>query len=282
MKLAIGTVQFGIQYGISNTQGIPSDDAIQGIFEVGQKHGLSCLDTALAYGNSEQRLGVLAPKSFKIITKFPAISSVKELKQSLQQSLSNLTTDSVYGYMAHNANSLIDNPDLWEVLKAEQAQAKTQKIGYSLYDPQQLQKLLDLEMVPDLVQIPYSILDRKFEKYLPVLHQLGTEIHVRSAFLQGLYFMNPSQLPEKLKPMEPALVQFHNLCTDSGVSAAAVALNYVYSNTLVDQVVIGVENKNQLLDNIDMISNWNTNQNLFQSITGIAIEHKELLNPVNW
>lgn len=282
MKLALGTVQFGIQYGISNVEGIPTDQALSSILDIAQKSGISILDTAHAYGNSEERLGLLAPKTFHLVTKFNAIQTATDLQVSLKKSLESLKVNYLYGYLAHNANNLIETPDLWKVLQEEKENGLIHKIGYSLYEPLQLEKLLDLGMVPDLVQIPYSILDRKFESHLPLLHKLGTEVHVRSAFLQGLYFMNPQQLPEKLIPMKKVLQQFHELCNDSGKSAAEVALNYVNANPFVDQVVIGVVTASQLYDNIEMITSWDNPKEIFENIKTITIEHKELLNPVNW
>ncbi|ESU20564.1 hypothetical protein FCR2A7T_08700 [Flavobacterium cauense R2A-7] len=282
MKITLGTVQFGINYGISNTHGVPSDEALQTIFSVAAEAGINQLDTALAYGNAEERLGLFASDRFQIITKFPAVASQNELENTLEQSLIRLKTTSVYGYLAHNADILIENPQLWETLQKAKAEGKIEKIGFSLYHPEQLEKLLALNIVPDLVQLPYSILDRKFENKLAELKLLGTEIHVRSVFLQGLYFMNPKQLPEKLKPLTAALTELQTICTENKVGVGDVALNYVISNPNIDKVVMGVETAAQLKQNIQMVSNWEANSGLFSKIEAIEINDKSLLNPVNW
>ncbi|KGO83047.1 hypothetical protein Q762_04700 [Flavobacterium cauense R2A-7] len=282
LKITLGTVQFGINYGISNTHGVPSDEALQTIFSVAAEAGINQLDTALAYGNAEERLGLFASDRFQIITKFPAVASQNELENTLEQSLIRLKTTSVYGYLAHNADILIENPQLWETLQKAKAEGKIEKIGFSLYHPEQLEKLLALNIVPDLVQLPYSILDRKFENKLAELKLLGTEIHVRSVFLQGLYFMNPKQLPEKLKPLTAALTELQTICTENKVGVGDVALNYVISNPNIDKVVMGVETAAQLKQNIQMVSNWEANSGLFSKIEAIEINDKSLLNPVNW
>lgn len=282
MKLTLGTVQFGVKYGISNAYGVPSDEELDAIFAVASKAGVELLDTAQAYGNAEERLGVLAEDKFRFVTKFPGVGSGRELEDMLSGSLSRLKTDSVYGYLAHNADFLIDRPELWETLQKSKEQGKVAKIGYSLYSPEQLEKLLNLNCIPDLVQLPYSLLDRKFEKQLTVLKQLGTEIHVRSVFLQGLYFMNPEALPEKLLPMKTALEQLKQLCHQAGVSVGDAALNYVIENPNIDQLVIGVETAQQLQANLESMANWKTNSELFSSIETIEIKDKALLNPVNW
>lgn len=282
MKITLGTVQFGIQYGISNTHGVPSDSELESIFSVASELGIKQLDTAKAYGNSEERIGQLSNSKFDIITKFPNVDSKKDLEIALSESLQKLNVSSIYGYLAHNADVLIQNPSLWEVLLEAKKEGKIKKIGYSLYTPKQLEQLLDLNCIPDLVQLPYSILDRKFEKQLSILKQLGTEVHVRSVFLQGLYFMNPNKLPEKLQPLQDSLVELKNLCIENNVSVGEVALNYVISNPNIDKLVIGIETAEQLRENINLVTNWKSNNVLFSKIEAIEIKDKSLLNPVNW
>lgn len=282
MKITLGTVQFGIQYGISNTHGVPSDSELESIFSVASELGIKQLDTAKAYGNSEERIGQLSDSKFDIITKFPNVDSEKDLEVSLSESLQKLNVSSIYGYLAHNADVLIQNPSLWKVLLEAKKEGKIKKIGYSLYTTEQLERLLDLNCIPDLVQLPYSILDRKFEKQLSILKQLGTEVHVRSVFLQGLYFMNPNKLPEKLQPLQDSLVELKNLCIENNVSVGEVALNYVISNPNIDKLVIGIETAEQLRENINLVTNWKSNKVLFSKIEAIEIKDKSLLNPVNW
>jgi len=282
LKITLGTVQFGIQYGISNTHGVPSDSELESIFSVASKLGIQQLDTAKAYGNAEERIGKLSNSKFDIITKFPNVDSKEDLELALSESLQKLNVSSIYGYLAHNADVLIQNPSLWEVLLKAKKEGKIKKIGYSLYTPEQLEQLLDLNCIPDLVQLPYSILDRKFEKQLSILKQLGTEVHVRSVFLQGLYFMNPNKLPEKLQPLQDSLVELKNLCIENNVFVGEVALNYVISNPNIDKLVIGIETAEQLRENINLVTNWKSNNVLFFKIEAIEVKDKSLLNPVNW
>jgi len=282
LKITLGTVQFGIQYGISNTHGVPSDSELESIFSVASDLGIQQLDTAKAYGNAEERIGQLSNSKFDIITKFPNVDSKEDLEIALSESLQKLNVSSIYGYLAHNADVLIQNPSLWEILLEAKKEGKIKKIGYSLYTPEQLEQLLDLNCIPDLVQLPYSILDRKFEKQLSILKQLGTEVHVRSVFLQGLYFMNPNKLPEKLQPLQDSLVELKNLCIENNVSVGEVALNYVISNPNIDKLVIGIETAEQLRENINLVTNWKSNNVLFSKIEAIEIKDKSLLNPVNW
>jgi aryl-alcohol dehydrogenase-like predicted oxidoreductase len=145
-----------------------------------------------------------------------------------------------------------------------------------------MEKLLDLNILPDLVQLPYSVLDRKFETKMEVLKQLGAEIHVRSVFLQGLYFMNPKQLPQKLQPLEAPLTELHAICLENNVTVGDVALNCVIENPKIDKVVIGVETVVQLKQNLQTVANWKPKPKIVDKIQAIRVENIKLLNPVNW
>ena len=282
MKLAIGTVQFGIPYGINNPTGIPSDGEITKIFTLANHAGIKILDTAPAYGNAEEKIAQLSNDQFRIVTKFSSVASSNELKKQILNSLEKLKLKCVYGYLAHNASNLIEFPELWTLLLQAKQEGIIKKIGYSLYSTEQLEKLLDLNLVPDLVQLPYSILDRKFEKYLPQLKKSGTEIHIRSVFLQGLYFMKSSNLPQKLEPLKSNLEELHTCCEKYNISVGALALNFVLENPYIDHVVVGIDKSSQLEENIKMIQNWQQNKELIEYTSQINVTQKELLNPANW
>ncbi len=281
-KLCIGTVQFGLPYGINNQFGIPSDLELKEIFNYAIDSGVSFLDTANAYGNAQLKIGEFSKNRFNIIGKFSAVNSINELHVELKSTLNQLKTHTLYGYLAHNADNLISNPDLWNVLKEAKADNKINKIGYSLYTTLQLEKLLDINLIPDLVQLPYSLLDRKFEPYFEYLNKLGTEIHVRSVFLQGLYFMNPLNLPSKLESLRPALLNLNDLCKEYHIDMNTLALNFPLSNPLIDKVVIGIDTLSQLKKNIEAVQSWKYEATLMNGLKDIYVENQELLNPANW
>ncbi len=281
-KICIGTVQFGIPYGINNSFGIPTINEIISIFKSGQQAGINTLDTANAYGDAEFKLGEFAGSNYKVITKFSKVTSEVALENEFKFSLKNLKKKKVYGYLAHSGDTLISNPNLWLVLKKAKEEKKIKKIGYSLYSPEQLEKLLDLKLIPDLVQLPYSLLDRKFESYFPILKKLGTEIHVRSVFLQGLYFMNPLGLPSKLDSLKGPILDLHDLCKRNNTDIGSLAINYAISNPNIDKVVVGIDSLYQLKENIKAIQSWKHGTTLNHFVKDINVEKKELLNPANW
>ena len=76
MKLALGTAQFGMEYGIANKNGKVSLDEAKAIITLGRLAGIDTLDTAMAYGDSEESLGKLSTEDFHVITKLPSFGRV--------------------------------------------------------------------------------------------------------------------------------------------------------------------------------------------------------------
>lgn len=282
MKLAIGTVQFGIHYGINNRSGIPDDIDVSEILDLSIKNNITHLDTSISYGNCEERISKLAGNRFNIITKSRNVKSSEELAASISSSLRSLNSERVHGFLFHNADNLIDNHELWNLLVKLKNDKKVANIGYSVYGTSQIDYLLEKGFIPDIIQLPYSLLDRKFESYFVKLKELGIEIHVRSVFLQGLYFMNSKRLPQKLLPLEKYLDCINSICKKFGISIGELALNFVYENKHIDKVIVGVDSLDQLKENIDVIKSWNSNEEINQLIGNIKVKEQHLLSPANW
>ena len=281
-KIILGTVQLGLKYGINNSLGIPKQAEISKIFKIANCERIEMLDTAHVYGDSEFKIGECSDGNFNVFTKFSNVKSEEELINEFKLSLNNLRTDKLYGYMAHSADTLIQTPKLWSALQKLKSEGKIQKIGFSLYSPEQLVKLLEIDLIPDFVQLPYSLLDKKFDFLFPKLKKMGIEIHARSVFLQGLYFMNPEKIASNLLPLKPQLEQLHSYCKIFNVEIGSLALNFVISNPSIDKIVIGVESCSQLQQNINAIKSWNYSEKLMSCVLKLEVENKELLNPANW
>ena len=281
MKLALGTVQYGIKYGINNSNEIPSDLKLQKIFKLAFDNRVDVLDTSPNYGTSEKRIGDLSKSEFNIVTKVPFVENSKALREIFNKSLISLKTDFIYGYIFHDSDNLIRNPLLWEEMLKLKNEKKVNKIGYSLYTPSQLDELLKKEIIPDIVQLPYSILDRKFEPYFQHLKKLNIEIHVRSIFLQGLYFMEKNKIPQNLSPIVPHLMNLHKICSDNKISMASLAINFVKENPNIDKIILGIDSEKQLSENISVM-NQPLDKQIINYVKKIEVDEKELLNPVNW
>jgi aryl-alcohol dehydrogenase-like predicted oxidoreductase len=282
MKLAIGTVQFGLSYGINNELGKPSLKTVTDILRLASLNKIDTLDTANSYGDSENIIGLCSDFNFKIVSKFSKIKDAKELEIQLASTLKNLRIQNLYAYLSHNPKELILNQKIWESLINLKSNGKINKIGYSVYTKQELDSLLKLDIIPDLIQLPFSLLDRAFESYLPELKSKNIEIHSRSVFLQGLYFMNFDKLPKKLESLKPALSELNDICNYNNMKMNELALQYVNSNKFIDKILIGVDSLEQLQNNIESVSNKNITVNILDSINRVNTNFQELLNPSNW
>lgn len=273
-KLVLGTVQFGLQYGV-NSAGRPSEQAVKGILAEAAKGGITTLDTSSAYGNSEEILGecTTPEEGFKIVSKYPKGGT--PVREMFNGSLQRLKVEKLYGYLLHHFEVYKNNPKVWDEFVALKKSGKVQKIGFSLYTPEELQFILDNKSPIDLIQVPFNIFDKKFMPLMKEVHENGVEIHVRSTFLQGLFFKDREALPEKLKPMKKYLLQLDEFSKQSGLSISEIALNYNLQNPYIDGVLIGVDNVEQL--NMNLASVKETPIDI-----EIDVKEQELLNPVNW
>ena len=245
-KIGIGTVQFGLDYGISNKEGKTNKSEVEQILKTAELKGIQYIDTASAYGSAEEVIGQYDLKQFKIVSKFMPPLKGEKISKQFNQSLFKLNQTSLYGYLAHRPLDLLDNPELWVQLKKLKSRGLVEKIGYSLNEPKELTLLLEKKYIPDLIQVPYNYFDRRFENLMIDLKSKGCEVHTRSTFLQGLFFMNPDELSpffDEVKPYIQSLKKNNTL--------AKSLLKFTLDKKFIDKVIIGVENTEQLIENLD-------------------------------
>ncbi|HAQ70111.1 MAG TPA: aldo/keto reductase [Flavobacteriales bacterium] len=248
-KIALGTVQFGLQYGIGNKEGKTNSIEVSKILNIAHIEGIHLLDTAQAYGDSEKVIGRLHENRFRIVTKIkPNVEESRSAEVLVQHSLESLNLNSIYGLLFHNAISAFENPKIVSQLKDLQKQGIIQKVGFSVDTPNELNQLISRYGIPDIIQIPFSHLDQRFEKLAIDLHEVGVEIHTRSTFLQGLFFVDTEELPEFFEPITTYLDRLRNDYDDNRQLAQAL-LNFSLSKDFIDYVVIGVNNESQLIEN---------------------------------
>ena len=273
-KLVLGTVQFGLQYGV-NSAGRPCGEAVKSILAEAAKGGITTLDTSSAYGNSEEILGecITADENFKIVSKYP--QSETPVGEIFNDSLGRLRIKKLYGYLLHHFEVYKNNPKVWDEFVALKDKGKVKKIGFSLYTPEELEFIINNKSPFDLIQVPFNIFDKKFLPYMKDLHERGVEIHVRSTFLQGLFFKDRNTLPVKLLPMKKYLLQLDEFSKERGLSISEIALNYNLQNSYIDGVLIGVDNVEQLQTNLKSVKDTPID-------IDIEVKEQELLNPVNW
>lgn len=249
-KIGLGTVQFGLDYGIANISGKTPESEVTKILKYAAQQEISYLDTASAYGNSELVLGNNKLSEFKVVTKFMPPKKNQSLRDELQKSISRLKVKKLYGFLAHRPIDLVENKDQWYMMQKLKEENKVSKIGFSLNEPSELNNLLALGFQPDLIQVPYNFFDDRFKKQMVLLKSQGCEIHVRSVFLQGLFFIKPENLPYHFNAIKSVLKRLQEKHS-SNLSGALS--KYVLDKKFVDVIIMGVESQKQLEHNLESI-----------------------------
>ena len=286
-KLGLGTVQFGLDYGLSTGEGRVPSNEVTYILNYASDKRIDMLDTAPSYGESEKDLGSNSINNFKIVTKTqniaaPKVSSsdVKLIDKIFMKSLKNLNINSAYGLLVHDVRDLLKfgSEKLYGLLTNLKKEQKIRKLGVSIYDKGQLESILDLYDI-DLVQLPLNILDRRLidSDILTRLKNRGVEIHVRSVFLQGLLLMPKNQIPDKFVRWEKTWNIWHEWLADNEISALEASLRYAVAFPEVSKVLVGVESLNQLKEISRAI-----NGVLPDLPKNLQIDDIDLLNPTNW
>ncbi|MEO8949211.1 MAG: aldo/keto reductase [Mucilaginibacter sp.] len=248
-KIGLGSVQFGIPYGISNINGQTSENEVGDILKYASKNGISVIDTAYGYGNAQKVLGQNKLTDFKIVSKF--LSSNEDITHQFKTTLADLNVNELYGYLAHSPAELLANIHQWEELKVLKDSGKIKKIGFSVNTPKELSQLLNKGLKPDLIQVPYNYFDDRFKTQIIELKSKGCEIHTRSAFLQGLFFADVNKLPSFFDSVKQTI---GNLQATYSKNLPKVLLKYVLSQEFIDIVIIGVENHYQFASNLENIA----------------------------
>jgi hypothetical protein len=256
VKLALGTVQFGIPYGIANQQGQVSKTEAAAILAYAHNAGMDTLDTAIAYGDSENTLGTLGIGGWNVISKLPPMPADCNnvdawVDEQLAASLQRLKVSSLQGLLLHRPEQLLlpkQGQQLYQALRRLQEEKQVAKIGVSIYQPGELDALLAVYNGFDLIQAPFNILDRSLinSGWLQKLHDAGTEIHIRSAFLQGLLLMPSSQRPEKFHRWQALLQQWDAWLEHNQLTALEACLHYPLSIPEISKVVVGTDSLVQL------------------------------------
>lgn len=283
-KLALGTVQFGLDYGIKNARGRIPESEVADILRTASASGIDTLDTAAAYGDSESVIGRTLESSsrFRVVTKYPAGENARGAREELAASLGRLGRKSVYGYLLHSFASWEQRPSTLEELFDCREAGLTEKIGISLYRPEEVDRLLDSGAVIDLVQVPYSLLDRRFERVFGRLRDEGVEVHVRSVFLQGLLLMPVETLHPRFASIKDGLGAMHGLAQELGVSAAALCLGFAASNPCVSKTVIGVDSLRDLNENVRAYADGERVGLALQNLPDISSSDESIILPYNW
>ena len=286
-KLALGTAQFGMDYGIGSSPGKVNISEVKKILEYAKLTNIDMLDTASAYGKSEKILGELNVDEFKVVTKtrhfnIPKITddALNLLNRDFEKSLKDLKLDSIYGLLIHHADDLM-KPGASKIIEFIHNLKKTnkiRKIGVSIYENKHLSFVLENFDI-DLVQLPLNIFDRRLidNGMLKLLSQKGLEVHARSIFLQGLILMGDSSRPRKFDRWDSLWKSWSEWLNDYKISPLEASIRYAMSFSEISKVLVGIDSINQLIEIVDAASGV-----LPPIPNDLYTNDSLLLNPSNW
>jgi aryl-alcohol dehydrogenase-like predicted oxidoreductase len=285
-KIILGTVQLGLPYGINNKQGQPSADEALRLLDAAYDMGIRSLDTADAYGDA---LSVISryhqsnsTKRFEVNNKFSGdIKDPDLLISKVNEQLASLRLSCFDHYLFHRAGDIMDTA-LVEIMKTLKAKQLARNIGISVYTNKEFRDAIDAPFISS-IQLPFNLLDNHNKRgaLMKEARLKNKEIHVRSVFLQGFFFMNEADLPSNLSPLSPYLKRIRSVADDNRIPVSQLALQYVLQNEHVDKVLIGADNTAQLEANIRSVNSV-LPSSVLSFIDEINVEEENLLSPVNW
>ena len=283
-KLILGTVQFGLNYGIANSEGKPDLNKVRAILRCAAGHGIRILDTAAAYGDSETVIGTVFAEDSALKNHFQVVSKIPPLPQdvspeqiqrfienSVDASLRNLRIDQLYGILFHREE---DTPKL-PLLKELQKKGKVRLCGFSVdgFLPEDISGT-------EMIQVPGNVLDRRF---IPFPRKKPQKLFVRSVYLQGLLMMPEEKIPSVLAGVIPYRRKLAALAEENGMGPAELYMRYLLSFPEIDGVLTGVDNPEQLEYNLHMASGGPLDETLQQKIRDLIPELPELwIHPKLW
>lgn len=271
-KIGLGSVQFGLNYGISNNSGITAPNEVKIILDYARGAGIGLIDTAFGYGSSEEVLGSAGIEEFQIVSKFLPATAEFSIKKQVHLSIQRLRVDKLYGLLAHRPDDVASNPEIWDYLLELKQNNLVQKIGFSFNTPVEADIILSKGFTPDLIQVPFNYFDRRFATIMEHLSGLGCEIHTRSTFLQGLFFVDTKNLSGFFDQVKPLL----NRLQENGNALPGLLLNHCLQFPFIDKVILGVNNKEQLSQIIESVNKPGSLDNKE------FIINPEILTPSKW
>ncbi|MGB0936178.1 MAG: aldo/keto reductase [Colwellia sp.] len=285
MRLGLGTVQFGLDYGVTNQTGQVALEEIRDLLILAKNNQITVLDTAPAYGDAEENLGKLSlTQGMHLVTKIPKLAENEiNIESYINKSLFNLKVNQLDAILFHQVEDIISAPFAelrFESLLKQKQLGRVSKVGVSVYQPEQLDFCLKHYPI-DIVQLPLNVLDQRFIQggWLNKLADKGVEVHCRSIFLQGLLLMDLKEIPDYFLPFKSYFERFIDTAKQLQVSVVSLALAVALQCKEVSRVLVGCCNTKQLQE---IIKAYLVAVKLNDDLSHLACQDEQLLLPMNW
>lgn len=258
-KLSLGTVQFGLDYGIANKDGKPKDKEVEEIITYLYDSGINAFDTATSYGNSEERIGKVFKNLDKlfITSKLSSEDFLNKAEKEVRNSLEKLNVNSLFGLLLHDNKVLNNwNEESKTILENLIKKGFIKNFGVSIYTSLEFNKALENEHIR-FIQIPFNLFDLRAvnEKWFEKAKAKGKLIFIRSVFLQGLLLLDKERVPEKLSKAKEYLERLEQFASKYEMTKSELALSFVDSVAKDSILLFGCDNLKQAKENLGNYKN---------------------------
>lgn len=291
-KLCLGTVQFGLDYGIANESGQVDQGEVDKILNFVISKGINCFDTAKGYGNSEEVIGNYFSEFSKDINAVSKIkseilkSSAETLKNEILDSLAKIGVKNLFGLLLHDSDALFSWDEGYSSqIKKLKKENLIKYFGVSIYTDEEFEYAINNDDI-ELIQIPFNIFDQRAisKNWLQRAKESNKLIFIRSVYLQGLILMQKDKIPKHLEEARVYIEKLHDLCNDLNLTRNQLALGFVNTAAKDSVVLFGCDNLEQAEQNIDNFNKLNniddsTLEYIKKSFSAIS---ENIYNPTKW
>lgn len=226
--LGLGTVKLGRDQGVKYPNGfqIPDDDEARMLLKLARDLGINLLDTAPAYGRSEERLGPLLRgqrNEWVIVSKVGEEFangqsrhdfSAAHTRLSVERSLQRLETDFIDLMLVHsdgNDLAILNDTEVYATLAALKAEGKIRGFGFSGKTAEGGIKALEQG---DCAMVTYNLNEQHEKPVIDYAAAHGKAILVKKALASGHVCLSPG--------VDPVRASFALLFEQPGVASAIV------------------------------------------------------------
>ena len=274
-KLVLGSAQFRSKYGVSNIKRkIMNTNEVDNIisFINLKKSEINEIDTAINYKFTTKDLNKIKKPIF-LNNKIHTNDNISY--QNLKRFFNKKNGYKVNTIYIHDGDNVLSKKgiNLLKKLKKLKRAKIINKVGLSIHDISSLKNILN-KFSFDVLQIPYSFVDRRAEKYFKIINNKNIEIQVRSIFLQGA-LLSKIKTNRKLSSI---FEKFNYLSKKKHKNRIRYVLSFILKNKYIDKIIVGVRN----LKELKQINNLNYLYNNLNKLNVLESKDHEIINPLNW
>ena len=292
-RMMLGTVQFGLPYGVANQTGQPTYDEAVRIVAAAVEGGVNCFDTAAAYGTSEEVLGnalheLKLTDKVTVVTKVLPLSDMElanpaaafqAIERSIEKSRRRLRLDCLPIVLFHRETDAAHMEGL----------ARLRDRGWLKYYGVSCNNFAgpaqEFAASTDALQIPANIVDRRHLQpdFFKTTVTNNVAIFIRSVYLQGLLVMRESEIPTSLREILPTRQKLAVIAQQAGLSLQELAVRFILSQAGVTSVLVGVESVAQVVDNLPLFSDQSLPDDVLTQLQRLSFDLPEsLITPSQW